>query len=314
MNPKLLLSFTSLYFFAPLVGNLLNKANFNLDQKDKEQVFGYIKLGYINIWFLLLYITTVLIRVAKNIEWIKRVGFVSVAIIILILVWWTIAIASNKQLLSSTQWIQHKDMMAKSFIPWYNIYLWYKIHRFHQPYRWLKESLLRWGLYIILTIIDPTNITSIATITLILIRVSTLIAWIDLIPNTTKQQINKSFIQHPEELWSYVQAWWDYLFLKKKYTQRVKDLHNYYQQEKDMKWHQLVSYSILGIIIALLLFWSIRSYLTESSKIFDIIAYGLVATKYIVHVSLKKWPILPLIDSIIQPIMKLFFSTQKSKW
>jgi hypothetical protein len=77
MNPKLLLSFTSLYFFAPFIGNLMQKNNFGLLEDEKQQVYSYVSLGYINIGFLLLYLAMVLLNLIQSREWARWISIIA---------------------------------------------------------------------------------------------------------------------------------------------------------------------------------------------------------------------------------------------
>jgi hypothetical protein len=315
MNPKLLLSFTSLYFFAPFIGNLVNKENFWLWEEEKKQVYSYVSLWYINIWFLLLYFAMTLLHLLKGREWTQWVSVIAGIIIIIILLWGTVAIISDKQLITPTSAIKHKDMMAKSFIPVYNVYLRYKLYRFHQPYWRLKESLLRRWLYIVITLLDPTSAGPIIIIVCILIRVTTLIADIDLIPHKLKQRINQIFTNNPEELRAYVEAGWDYLIYKKNYTISLNSNKQDYQKENSLLSKEYAtSYIVLIIIVGVLMVRTGKKYISNSSMIFDLIAYALLLSKYIIHLYLQKWPTIPLIHTIVHPIITTFFSSNKKQW
>ena len=50
-NTKTQLSLAAALFFSPLVQNMLNKNTWDISDKDKNFIRGYIKFGYITILF-----------------------------------------------------------------------------------------------------------------------------------------------------------------------------------------------------------------------------------------------------------------------
>jgi hypothetical protein len=50
-NTKTQLSLAAALFFSPLVQNMLNKNNRDITDKDREFIRGYIKFGYIILFF-----------------------------------------------------------------------------------------------------------------------------------------------------------------------------------------------------------------------------------------------------------------------
>jgi hypothetical protein len=99
--------------------------------------------------------------------------------------------------------ILHKETIIKSFIPLYNIKLWYQTPNFQTPYRWLKESILRRTAFSFFTLLFGINV-GMFIIALIIIRVLLLIMNLDIIPNNLKKFLNHGFLLHPEEITGYV--------------------------------------------------------------------------------------------------------------
>ncbi|MEI6119298.1 MAG: hypothetical protein WCP92_09210 [bacterium] len=84
-------------------------------------------------------------------------------------------------------------------MPLYNIYIWYKIHIFDKPNWRVKESLILWTVFLILSFLGNVLISSSALL-LIIFRISALMSDIDFINIPVKQRLNKLFFKNPEEI------------------------------------------------------------------------------------------------------------------
>gem|GEM_PF-1803664 len=103
-------------------------------------------------------------------------------------------------------------------MPLYNIFIRYNTHQFMQPNTWVKESLLRWTIWVVIGISQSKILLVFRTI-LILIRVVTIAAGIDILQDKIKNIINQVFTVNPEELWSYIIASLD--FFSQKVQQKI---------------------------------------------------------------------------------------------
>ena len=94
--------------------------------------------------------------------------------------------------------IPHKEMIIKSFLPVYNVKLWYQSTNFHTPYRWLKESILWRTFFSFVALVFGVQVGTFF-LALIAIRLLLLLVNIDLIPNNLKKFLHHGFLVHPEE-------------------------------------------------------------------------------------------------------------------
>lgn len=209
-NTKTQLSLAAALFFAPLVSYILDRTIRDISQQDKEFIRGYIKFGYIT---LALWAITLIAGILKYLFVAPRLNAVySLCIILLLgfLVLSMICILTDISLLKGSEYHisvytvegNKKDLILK-YLPIYNIYLWYSVHSFEKPNRWIKESLLSWLVAIAVCMTGSIWWTTMVII-LIIIRVASLVSDIDIVATKTKQWLNTLFTKNPEELWGYV--------------------------------------------------------------------------------------------------------------
>lgn len=136
--------------------------------------------------------------------WIYRL---SAIMLIVLLVGGTIGAMANIKLLQEDETLLHynkiqndKSDIFLSFFPIYNIYQRYKLHNFEHPYRWAKESILWWTLFTIVIVATKSAVGSGFILTMIVIRVASLLSGIDVLDEQVKKKINNFFFKNPEEL------------------------------------------------------------------------------------------------------------------
>ncbi|NOZ44005.1 MAG: hypothetical protein GXP45_02490 [bacterium] len=222
---KIQLALASVLFFAPFVQSLLKKRHFDLDQEDLNFVHGYSRLGYLIIGVLLLTISSAILMYVIKIGlflWIYKISAILLVAMIIIGIF---AIFANIKILQEGESGLHyqsiktdKSDIFLSFLPLYNIYLRYKLHSFDHPYRWSKESILWWTLLVFVAIITKNGVATGFILSLIVIRLSSLMAGIDVIDDHIKYKLNKLFYKNPEELWGYVRG--SLLFWYQKFTSK----------------------------------------------------------------------------------------------
>ena len=216
-NTKTQLSLAAALFFSPLVQNILNKSTWDLTEKDKDFVRGYIKFWYITLLFWIITITTWVLNYLFTLKFLSVTYTVSIFILIFLLVIGIVSILSD---ISLVKWGDYqiktytvegnkKDIIFK-YLPLYNIYLRYKIHGFDKPNRRIKESLLLWTIFFLVSLFG--NIFLSSTILIIIIfRVAALMSDIDFLNMNVKQQLNILFFKNPEEIVWYVTGFFMYL-------------------------------------------------------------------------------------------------------
>ncbi len=216
-NTKTQLSLAAALFFSPLVQNILNKSAWDLTDKDKDFVRGYIKFWYITLLFWLITITTWILNYVFTLNILSVIYTVSIFILIFLLVISIVSILSD---ISLVKWGDYqiktytvegnkKDIIFK-YLPLYNIYLRYKIHCFDKPNRRIKESLLLWTVFFLVSIFGNIFLSSTMLI-IIIFRVAALMSDIDFLNMNIKQHLNALFFKNPEEIIWYITGFVSYL-------------------------------------------------------------------------------------------------------
>ncbi len=205
-NTKTQLSLAAALFFSPLVQNMLHNNTRDITDQDKDFIRGYIKFGYITLLFWVITIASGIMNYIFALDILNVVYTVSIFLLVLLLAISVVSILSDISLL---KWGDHaiqnysvegnkKDIIF-TYLPLYNIYIWYKIHIFDKPNWRVKESLILWTVFLILSFLGNVLISSSALL-LIIFRISALMSDIDFINIPVKQRLNKLFFKNPEEI------------------------------------------------------------------------------------------------------------------
>jgi len=209
-NTKTQLSLAAALFFSPLVQNMLNKNTWDITDKDRDFIRGYIRFGYITLLFWVITIASGVSNYLFALNILSVIYTVSIFILLSLLIISIVSIISdisllrwgNSELQTYTVEGNKKEIIFK-YIPIYNIYLWYQAHSFDKPNRRVKESILLWTLFLCVSIMWSVWWSTIILIAII-IRIASLMSDIDILSTQTKQYINKVFFKNPEEIWWYV--------------------------------------------------------------------------------------------------------------
>lgn len=308
---KTQLSLAATMFFAPFVKSTLKNWHLELTKEDTDFINWYTRLWFINIGLLLLTLVSGISSYLTHDYVLNRVYLISIGILVWILVLSSILILANvkifqwdNEFLHSTQISTNKSDILLSYLPIYNFYLWYKLHNFEKPYRWAKESILLWSIFSILSLIFANIIVSSFIITVIIIRIASLMSGIDVLDPHVKQKINKLYTQNTEEIWWYVCGYIKYIWKKIswKNNQTLKEiiiLQKYrYQKLHIIKWNEFIQLQYIILMIGLWL-WSYLWYQkTENQWVYYIPAI-LIFGKYILMAKKRKHlPPLPIINDI----------------
>ncbi len=263
-NNRIQLSLAASMFFAPFVKSLIKKTHFELSSEDEQFVQGYIRLGFLTLLALFVTIASAIaLYFFTNVVflWIYKI---SVVLLVALLLLGTFGTLANIQILQESGESFHyqkikndKSDIFISFLPIYNIYLWYKLHDFDHPYRRAKESILWWTLFVIFALLTKNAIVTGFILTIIIIRVASLMSWIDVFDSSIKKHINKIFYKNPEELWWYVR--WIVVFRVQKFTVKNNQKISFkqsIQKEKETMQHlfsiqnkALLAQYIIGVIL-----------------------------------------------------------------
>lgn len=217
-NTKTQLSLAAAMFFSPLVQYLLRNSERNLSEAERKFVQGYIFLWYIMIAFWILSILFGVLHYFFLHQSLHIISTVSIFILLVSLIVSVVSILSDINLLQiatanssdSPLHIGEKKHIILTYLPFYNIYLRYKSHSFEKPNRRIKESLFIWIAIFWTSIIGNERIAVVAFMGII-IRISSLMADIDIVPLYIKRTLNTLFFKNPEEIWAYVSWFFRYI-------------------------------------------------------------------------------------------------------
>jgi len=313
-NTKTQLSLAAALFFSPLVQNMLNNNTRDITDQDKNFIRGYIKFGYITLLFGVITIASGVMNYIFALDIFNVVYTVSIFLLVFLLVISVVSILSDISLL---KWgdlaIQNysvegnkKDIIIK-YLPLYNIYLWYKIHTFDKPNWRVKESLMLWTAFLILSLFGNILISSSALI-LIIFRISALMSDIDFINIPVKQWLNKLFLKNPEEIRWYFTGLC--IYIGKSLAHIVAPVQYYALEEEIAQEKEAYSRIIdiqgnISILIEYILWIILTIWLVYILHLdFTVRTYyawfGLLIARYVVMiVQLKHLPHLPIAREII---------------
>lgn len=151
---RIFLSLGAVFFLAPYVRYFVRRTSLPLSVQDINFILSYTKLGWLNICLLLTVFVAGGVSYVMQYDWLWILYHILVIVLIISLICGAFFVCANTQL---TQWnsnsklwqvnhaLNHNDQreVLLSFLPIYNVYLWYHIHQFASPPLILKESLVR---------------------------------------------------------------------------------------------------------------------------------------------------------------------------
>ena len=195
-------------FFAPLINNSIKSKNL-LSDTEKEFVSWYVKVWYFNLVLLAIIVIAIIINLTLISQIALRIANIGCLVVYVVLFFSIFACINNLIIRwngdSIKQNIQYKDQIIKVLLPIRNFNIRYKQENYNSSYRWLKESVLRWIIFIFWTLIFG-NIVWIWIIVTILTRFILLLLNIDIIPLSIKKAINWMFLCNPWEITAYITA------------------------------------------------------------------------------------------------------------
>lgn len=313
-NTKTQLSLAAALFFSPLVQYVLKKNERDLWETEKQFVRGYIKFGYLTLAFGVLVIFAGIMNYLLVMDIWNVIYTVSIFILLFLLLISVVSILSDISLLKSgnnemTMYNvngSRKDILLK-YLPLYNIYLWYQVHSFERPNRWIKESILMRTIFLLISIFWSIRWSTIVLI-IIIIRIASLMSDIDILHTQRKKQLNVLFLKNPEEIrWyisgfvRYLAKWFAHLFTPMlPYT-----LNQEIEKEKELYSHIIHIRTHISLILEymlwiLLLWWMtyIVSLSTTTRPYYS--ALWLLILRYLVMgIQLQYLPHLPLARELV---------------
>ncbi len=217
------LALAAVMFFGFMVNNLL-KENTQLSDKQRYFVQSYIYYWYITTIAGIVSIVLIIAYYFHSSYILYWLHSISIIVTIVLLLVGSIGVISgtiiyhsknNKQNMT----YQDKSILLLNFLPIYNRYQRYKIHNFENPDNILKESLILRNIRWRITLITQSKIISIVILLYIVVRVATLLWWIDFINQQIIEKSKKLFKHNPEEIRWYIIA--TVIYVKQKIQKNI---------------------------------------------------------------------------------------------
>lgn len=312
---KIQLSLSSVMFFSPFIKRLIHSRWFVLSVDDSEFIQGYITLWYLNITLLLLSILSGIWMYAIDMPFLRMFYYTILILLLILLLGESIFVLLEKPLLHSKHGFWYTDISLNktqillSYLPLYNIYLWYQIHDFQHIYRWPKESIFLWILFIWSWLFFQTPVVSIVIFILIIARVASLFGWIDVLPDQMKNKLNMLFTKNPEELWGYVTWSLRSLFRKEKIADAIN--------QQKLQYSLLVPLTTTSLIIEYSLawiafLWAIYLWITQTFTVLYYGVLGLLLGRYLLmYIRWKHIPHLPLFKELVDFFAAIIYTLFK---
>ncbi len=200
-----MMALAALMFFSPFMHYLLNKWSLTLSDQEKSFVRGYVKLWYINRVFLAITIASGIGNYFVTSAFLGVLYAICIGIVLIILIVGSLCVLSDVSLNITKDFsltfyeVWDKKSLLLKFLPMYNVYARYKLHNFGTPNRWLKESLLWRTFFVLLALTGHPLILSVI-VALRLLRITTLMAGVDVLHIQAKSDISNLFFKNPEEI------------------------------------------------------------------------------------------------------------------
>ncbi len=335
-------SLVSILLLAPLVYFMVNSKDFDITDKDKLFISGYIKYWIIVLLLVVLWWVSSIISFSTNfLPFIFEAlsSFAIWAALIMILVGFFL-IFQDKFILQGNIDVKYKKINTSTidivfcYIPIYNIHLWYSDNLETRLSRWVKESILLWTFWSALSLITLNPFLSFFIFAIIILRVTSLWAGVDFIPDKRKESIDGLFETNPEEIFAYIK--WTLLFVAQKIKNNkiwqsvfynniqdwkqeygyITNIQSYDKQNFLQNKNIMIQY-ILFILLAVFLFQYLLVAMRYSLywNIF-LLALLFLFLRYIYMLYIKKLLKIPLINELVALVSMLlgFLQNKSKKW
>lgn len=308
-NNKIELSLSALMFFSPLIKSNLKDRN-DISNEDKNFIRWFIRLWYLNIVLLIITIIFWIIYYKTTVSIFDTLCNITLIMLVIFLWIWSVYAIAEKPILKKNSpengiW-KDKLSLILNYIPLYNVYLWYNTHDFESTNIELKESLILWWLFSIISLLPIHTYIHVWFLIIILLFIVSRTVWLDFWEKYNNT-IDKLFKKNPEELWWYI-VWllitpFNQLELNENIdTQKWKYSLIFKLDHK----HILLEYIILLIIS---LWWLYRSIKNQNYMI--LIGIVLILGRYwLMIIKRKHVPHIP----VLKELTHLFFRKKAQTW
>lgn len=297
-------AFSAIMFFAPFIKNNL-KTNKSLSDEDKIFVNWFIKLWYLNILLLWISIIFWILQIRTNNIILQKISMWFLILLAISLCVWTILVALNKNINpKNAEEISDKNKLEilLSFIPLYNIYIWYENHQFQWDNSIIKSSILLRTLFTLSSIFAWNTYINVAILWLIIFKITYTISGINF-GEKREEHINNAFQKNPEEIRGYLSWTIKSLFNKNWLKNNITEQKNIYEFIFKIDNSQIICEYILLCLTCIL--W-IYVWITKNISFLIIWDFMILIRYWIMALKWKHLPHLP----IFKEITNLFFKSK----
>ena len=250
-SQTMLYAISGILFFAPFIKHNV-ESDLYFSDEEKNFIMWYVQVGFVNLIFLIIVIIAELLSVFYEYSRSSRIVTIGSIAIFIITIFSIFSCANKLSMRKSDekimQDIQHKDNLIKAYTPILNFVLWSRQENYNMPYRWLKESILLWDIFILWTLLMWSSFW-IWMLIIIVVRVVLLLLNIDITPLSSKKAINSSFTCNPWEITAYIFAPIVSLLKKSDYSTVLQAKKQLYAQWQNFWIWIIVQYLLfLGIL------------------------------------------------------------------
>lgn len=299
------LAIAAICFFAPIIQQQIKKNDFNLNTEEKGFVQSYIQYGYISLTILIILIVTSILKSSKNRQRLASINSIILILILTIVIGGIIAAISGKILIKTERQEtnidnnQKENRQQKSLLYYLPIYNQYARHN-ESHNEIIQESILRRTIICITTIIDPSNISSIILITVVIMRAIMQTLEIEVRSLKTQQRMNMLFTKCPNELTAYPIAGMQRLIeklhkRKPVLTSIVQQWKDHYQQKYANSNIARTQYGFMIIISRTIMLSYITRLNLNPEYSIDILVRAIISGNFITSLLTKQTYIIPIV-------------------
>lgn len=320
-------------FFSPasfFYKSIIEHTWIKFDSDEIDFIDSYAKfwmiIGILVIFFLVLnyFILPNYIEIKLLSDILYNVVFYLPYLIFSLIIIWTFYIFSDKKfsliVINFNNKINHIEPgnldMIFFYIPLYNIFTWYKDEEYknNSSNYWLKESLIIFWFFILFWIFFPNSQILVIICIFLIIRVITLVSWIDFFGEQYKKNISWLFKNNIEEIYWYFIWTFVYIFNYLKNRKIVKNPSFYIEQKKnqyssilDLKYNNyyLIEYWIFFLIIIIVLYLNYNIVKYEIFWVMYYLPYLFLLFRYLIMIFIWKLVYIPIIHEVLVIIKKI---------
>ncbi len=301
LNKKIEFALSAIMFFAPLIKNNIKNDN-KLTYEEKSFIYGFIKLGYLNIILLAIALVLQIFHRNTSNKVFQNISiWILILLAILLIIWCILAIFGKNINKNKIEMTSDFDQILY-FIPIYNIYIRYKNHQFEWENSTIKSSIVLRSIFSLSLIFIPNNYVNLCLFIIILLKAICTVNWLNF-GTKFRNFVNNIFFKNPEEIWWYI-IWTVCSLSNKNWLQE-----NINNQKKHFEFlfktdnKQIIAeYSLLWLILLLFVYLGIQN---NDFKIF--IWTALIFFRYLIMIINRKH--LPHIP-VLREITNIFFKSK----